>query len=58
MFSLMNFTEPMLETVKPSGKYNVSYPNASTIDLATRVKERWSVAVDGVSLEVTRFALC
>lgn len=34
-----------------SGKFSVGYPNASSLDLATRVKERWGVEVDGVSLE-------
>jgi hypothetical protein len=34
-----------------SGRYSVGYPNASSLDLATRVKEMWTVEVDGVSLE-------
>ena len=34
-----------------SGNYTVGYPNASSLDLATRVKEMWSVEADGVSLE-------
>ena len=34
-----------------SGKFSVGYPNASSVDLATRVKEKWAVDADGVSLE-------